>query len=71
MKQVDGDTFFFIGLDLTLGYFSPAGGSVSCLWNSDCAFSLVVHWFFSVPKIHILTNEGFMTFNLTGRVVML
>lgn len=44
-------TFFFIGLDLTLGYFSPVGGRKwNCLWNSDCAFSLVVHWFFSVPK---------------------
>lgn len=51
VKQVDGDRLFFIGLDLTLGYFNPAGGRKwNCLWNSDCAFSLVVHWFFSVPK---------------------
>ena len=30
VKQVDGDRLFFIGLDLTLGYFNPAGGRK---WN--------------------------------------
>lgn len=52
MKQVDGDRLS-ISLALTWHWDILAQrveGSVSCLWNSDCAFSLVVHWFFSVAK---------------------